>query len=147
MENLLDCKSRFSGNVSSVSLQVTLHRENMGSAFSLLKWAEQVGIERIKWNPVVFLNCASQEIRDRFSVPVGDLKQIREKLLSETVRCEGSLFFDNLQGSCVVSGMDCEGKSLQCPFAEEVWVWPDGHEDHCPNPNRRWNDAVYCVKK
>ena len=124
--------------VAAVSLQVTLHRENADFASELLRWAEQVGISRIKWNPVVFLGCASRELRERFALPEGAVERLRKDLLSGRVRCEGSLYFKGRGGSCAVSGKDCDGKSSECPFADEVWVWPDGHEDHCPNPRLRW---------
>lgn len=131
-------ESNNSRAVATVSLQVTLHRENADSASELLRWAERVGISRIKWNPVVFLGCASRELRERFALPEGAVERLRKDLHSDRVRCEGSLYFEVRGGSCAVSGKDCDGKSPECPFADEVWVWPDGHEDHCPNPKRRW---------
>ena len=143
VEKLLDVRRRLlegdsSQAVAAVSLQVTLHRENADFAPELLRWAERVGISRIKWNPVVFLGCASRELRERFALPEGAVERLRKDLHSDRVRCEGSLYFEVRGGSCAVSGMDCNGKSPECPFADEVWVWPDGHEDHCPEPERRW---------
>ncbi len=143
VERLLDVRRLLlegdsSQAVATVSLQVTLHRENAGSASELLRWAERVGISRIKWNPVVFLGCASRELQERFALPEGAVERLRKDLLSGRVRCEGSLYFEGQDGSCAVSGKDCDGKSPECPFADEVWVWPDGHEDHCPNPRLRW---------
>jgi MoaA/NifB/PqqE/SkfB family radical SAM enzyme len=143
VEKLLDVRRLLlegdsSQAVAAVSLQVTLHRENAGSASELLRWAERVGINRIKWNPVVFLGRASRELRERFALPEGALERLRTVLHSDKVRCEGSLYFEVRGGSCAVSGMDCDGKSSECPFADEVWVWPDSHEDHCPNPRLRW---------
>lgn len=143
VEKLLDVRRLLlegdsSQAVAAVSLQVTLHRENADSASELLRWAERVGINRIKWNPVVFLGCASRELRERFALPEGAVERLRKDLHSDRVRCEGSLYFEVRGGSCAVSGKDCNGKSPECPFADEVWVWPDGHEDHCPNPRLRW---------
>ena len=147
VEKLLDCRARLydglvaKGNrrAASVSLQVTLHRKNFEHVEQLLQWAEQVGICRVKWNPVVFLNCVSQDLRESFALPVGVVEQLRKVLRSNKVRCEGSLYFENRSGSCVVGG-NCshEGTWKDCPFADEVWVWPDGHEDHCPDPEQRW---------
>lgn len=141
VERLLEsrcCLEQAKKNAASVSLQVTLHRENVATALELLRWAEWVGISRIKWNPVVFLDCASQELRERFALPEGAVEQLRQELHSERVCCEGSLYFESRGSSCAVAGIDCDGCSSECPFADEVWVWPDGHEDHCPNPKRRW---------
>lgn len=143
VEKLLDVRRLLMENdslraVATVTLQVTLHRENAGSASELLRWAERVGINRIKWNPVVFLDRASKELRERFALPEGVVERLRKDLHSDRVRCEGSLYFEVRGGSCAVSGKDCNGKSSECPFADEVWVWPDGHEDHCPNPRLRW---------
>ena len=127
--------------VATVSLQVTLHRENFEHAGQLLQWAETVGISRVKWNPVVFLKCAPAELRERFALPEGAVEQLRSVLCSEKVRCEGSLYFESRGGTCT-DGSSCSvgGSCSQkaCPFANEVWVWPDGHEDHCPDPERRW---------
>ena len=138
------CRLEQSGKrTTSVSLQVTLHRENVEAAVPLLRWAEKIGVDRIKWNPVVFLDCASRELRERFALPEGAVERLCTELYSEKVCCEGSLFFRNRQGSCVVTGIDCDGNAPECPFADEVWVWPDGHEDHCPNPVRRWSSSCY----
>ena len=154
VERLLDVRRRLLESrrleqagkpVASVSLQVTLHRENMAMVSELLRWAEQAGINRIKWNPVVFLDCASQELRERFALPEGAVERLRSVLCSEKVRCEGSLYFEGHNGTCIDGGScsvggDCpqDGSQKGCPFADEVWVWPDGHEDHCPDPKRRW---------
>lgn len=151
VEKLLNCQARLQAEqtgeiyqrVSSVSLQVTLHRENFELAEQFLRWAGQVGINRIKWNPVVFLDCASQELRNRFALPGGAIERLQGALHSDKVRCEGSLYFENSLGSCAVKDGDCTGNSSDCPFADEVWVWPDGHEDHCPNPIRRWSSSCY----
>ncbi len=132
------CLEQSGKRAASVSLQVTLHRENASRAPELLRWAEQVGISRIKWNPVVFLDCAPQELRERFALPEGVVERLRQDLHSDRVRCKGSLYFKGRDGSCAVAGIDCDGCSSECPFADEVWVWPDGHEDHCPNPRLRW---------
>jgi MoaA/NifB/PqqE/SkfB family radical SAM enzyme len=137
VEMLLESRRRLEQagkRAASASLQVTLHRENFEHAGQLLRWAETVGISRVKWNPVVFLKCAPAELRERFALPEGAQEQLRSVLRSEKVRCEGSLYFEG-DGSCAVGG-SCSQKA--CPFADEVWVWPDGHEDHCPNPERRW---------
>ena len=134
---LLECRRRLeNGNItlSTVSLQVTLHRENLNRAEGILRWAEKVGIHRIKWNPVVFLKAAPKTLTDRFSVTAADLEPLRFMLHSDRVRCEGSLFFDRAENLCAVGGR-C---GPDCPFKDEVWVWPDGHEDHCPNPERRF---------
>ena len=123
--------------LSTVSLQVTLHRENLEQAESLLRWAEEVGIHRIKWNPVVFLSVAPPALVKRFSVTEADLETLRPLLHSDKVRCEGSLFFKDAEKLCAVGGQ-C---GSACPFADEVWIWPDGHEDHCPNPERRFSKS------
>ena len=124
--------------VATVSLQVTLHKKNLNDAPALVKWASAIGIDRIKWNPVVLLSVASQELRDMYALDDALLDSLRKELRSgalsaANVKHEGSLFFNNSVDHCVVGG-----KCDACPFAEEVWVWPDGHEDHCPNPERRW---------
>ena len=142
VEMLLESRRRLEQagkRAASVSLQVTLHRENFEHAGQLLQWAEQVGISRIKWNPVVFLKCAPAKLRERFALPEGAVEQLRSVLCSEKVRCEGSLYFENRDGVCAVGGICLQESGRRgCPFADEVWVWPDGHEDHCPDPERRW---------
>lgn len=124
---------------ATVSLQVTLHKKNVDKAAELVSWASSVGINRIKWNPVVLLSTASQELREMYALDDSLLESLRQKLRNgalsaSNVKHEGSLFFNNGKDFCAVGGK-CES----CPFADEVWVWPDGHEDHCPNPERRWS--------
>ena len=125
----------------TVSIQVTLHKKNVDKAAELVSWASSVGINRIKWNPVVLLSTASQELREMYALDDSLLESLRQKLRNgalsaSNVKHEGSLFFNNGKDFCAVGGK-CE----YCPFADEVWVWPDGHEDHCPNPERRWGEA------
>jgi len=124
---------------AAVSIQVTLHKKNVDKAAELVSWASSVGINRIKWNPVMLLSTASQELREMYALEDSLLESLRKELRkgalsASNVKHEGSLFFNNGKDFCAVGGK-CES----CPFADEVWVWPDGHEDHCPNPERRWS--------
>ena len=103
-----------------------------------MEWASAIGIDRIKWNKVVLLSSASQALREMYALDDAQLESLRNHLRSgefsaSNVKHEGSLFFKNCADQCAVGGK-CES----CPFADEVWVWPDGHEDHCPNPEKRW---------
>ena len=131
--------SEIAARPATVSIQVTLHKKNVDKAAELVSWASSVGINRIKWNPVVLLSTASQELREMYALDDSLLESLRQKLRNgalsaSNVKHEGSLFFNNGVDYCAVGGK-CES----CPFADEVWVWPDGHEDHCPNPERRWS--------
>ena len=123
--------------LATVSIQVTLHKKNVGEAAELASWASSIGIDRIKWNPVVLLSVAPRKLRDAYALDDSLLNTLRKELRTGSlsalnVKHEGSLFFNNTVDYCAVGGK-CES----CPFADEVWVWPDGHEDHCPNPERR----------
>ena len=153
VERLMACRRRKNeageNPLSTVSLQVTLHGENVPNESAALEWAKEMllfaednDIHRIKWNPVVILEGAPQSIRDRFRVDKKVLDLLRNELQSGKLRsakvCHGgSLFFENAAGLCPVGG-----KCVACPFEDEVWVWPDGHEDHCPNPERRWGMSL-----
>jgi organic radical activating enzyme len=124
--------------VATVSLQVTLHKKNLQNVPELVSWASAVGIDRIKWNKVVLLSVAPRALREMYALDDALLESLRKELRTgalsvSNVKYEGSLFFKNCADQCAVGGK-CES----CPFADEVWVWPDGHEDHCPNPERRW---------
>lgn len=143
VEQLLKLRHRLEvssiNNLSTVSLQVTLHRENLDQLEPILHWAESIGIHRIKWNPVVILDSMPQKIRSLFELDSETLAKLREEILlgalrSKQIKNEGSLFLENATGDCPMAS-DCS----KCPFKDEVWIWPDGHEDHCPNPKRRWN--------
>ncbi len=128
--------------VATVSLQVTLHRKNLKNVPELVKWASAIGVDRIKWNKVVVLSTAPQELREKYEIDDLQLELLRKDLrtvalTTPNVNHEGSLFFNNGTDLCPVGGK-CES----CPFADEVWVWPDGHEDHCPNPERRWGKTM-----
>ena len=132
------CAGIAKSRVATVSLQVTLHKKNLQDVPELVSWASAIGIDRIKWNKVVLLSTASQELREMYALNDASLESLRNEFRSgefsaSNVKREGSLFFDDGADVCAVGGK-CES----CPFADEVWVWPDGHEDHCPNPERRW---------
>ncbi len=127
--------------VATVSLQVTLHKKNLQDVPEFVSWASAIGIDRIKWNKVVLLSVASQAFREMYALDDAQLESLRNEFRSgvysaSSVKHEGSLFFKNCADQCAVGGK-CES----CPFADEVWVWPDGHEDHCPNPEKRWGEA------
>ena len=124
--------------VATISLQVTLHKKNLQEVPEIVSWVSAIGIDRVKWNKVVLLSSASQALREMYALDDALLESLRNHLRSgefsaSNVKHEGSLFFKNCADQCAVGGK-CES----CPFADEVWVWPDGHEDHCPNPERRW---------
>ena len=124
--------------VATVSLQVTLHRKNLDMVPDLVKWASSIGIARIKWNTVFFLSVASAALKSEFALD-GGLDKVRSLILDATalsggtVRNEGSLFMKIPCGH--FSQVDDT-----CPFTDEVWILPDGSEDHCPNPERRYVD-------
>lgn len=131
-------KLRENARCATVSLQVTLHKKNLQEVPEIVSWTSAIGIDRIKWNKVVFLSTASQSLREMYALDDASLESLRNHLRSgefsaSNVKHEGSLFFKNCADQCAVGGK-CES----CPFADEVWVWPDGHEDHCPNPERRF---------
>ena len=133
-----ECAETAESRVATISLQVTLHKKNLQDVPALVSWASANGIDRIKWNKVVLLSVASQELREMYALDDALLESLRNHLRSgefsaSNVKHEGSLFFKNCADQCAVGGK-CES----CPFADEVWVWPDGHEDHCPNPEKRF---------
>ncbi len=132
-----ECAGVAESRVATVSLQVTLHKKNMQNAPGVMSWASAIGIDRIKWNKVVFLSVAPVKLRKEYELGDDDVALLRSRLKSSKVRCEGSLFFtDCRNGNCAMGGVCGES----CPFTDEVWVWPDGHEDHCPDPERRFGD-------
>ena len=131
-------KLRENARCATVSLQVTLHKKNLQDVPELVSWASAIGIDRIKWNKVVLLSSASQMLREMYALDDAQLESLRNEfrlgaLSASNVKHEGSLFFNDSADICAVGGK-CES----CPFADEVWVLPDGHEDHCPNPERRF---------
>ena len=124
--------------VATISLQVTLHKKNLQEVPEIVSWVSAIGIDRVKWNKVVLLSSASQALREMYALDDASLESLRNEFRSgefsaSNVKHEGSLFFKNCADQCAVGGK-CES----CPFADEVWVWPDGHEDHCPNPEKRF---------
>ena len=110
----------------SVTLQVTVHKKLVAMVPEILAWAESIGIARIKWNLPVFIS-GGQELRTRYGVDAATVRELRE-FLSPHGRCEGSLFFDGVaQDGCTM-------------FKDEIWILPDGSEEFCPNPERRFGD-------
>jgi len=138
----VDCAGTAKSRVATVSLQVTLHKKNLQNVPELVSWASAMGIDRIKWNKVVLLSSASQALREMYALDDALLESLRNEFRSgefsaSNVKHEGSLFFNDSVDLCAVGGK-CES----CPFADEVWVWPDGHEDHCPNPEKRFGGGA-----
>ncbi|MCF0224233.1 MAG: radical SAM protein [Fibrobacter sp.] len=120
--------------VSTVSLQVTLHKKNVEQARNILMWAESIGIARVKWNVAYFLERASDDLKKRYALDDETIAVLREELHSDKVLCEGSLFFNDQE--CV------DVSNLECPFRDEIWVYPDGSEDHCPHPEHRFGKGM-----
>lgn len=139
VERLLDCRQRLCSRgksaLSTVSLQVTLHGKNCHKAVGLLRWAEAVGVHRIKWNPVVFLSVADRLLVEEYGLKDGDVEALRETLHSTKLKCGGSLFFS--KKLAVACGKETAG---DCPFDGEIWIMPDGSEQKCPNPERRFGN-------
>ena len=149
VEKLLNVRNRLRANaanagdvscanivkIATVSLQVTLHKKNFHEVPRLVEWASSIGIDRIKWNKVVFLKCLARELQESYELSDSDIALLRSQLNSSKVCCEGSLFFDNSRKGFCAMGGKC-GKS--CPFADEIWILPDGTEDCCPNPEHRF---------
>ena len=132
------CAETAESRVATISLQVTLHKKNLQEVPEIVSWVSAIGIDRVKWNKVVLLSSASQALREMYALDDALLESLRNHLRSgefsaSNVKHEGSLFFNDSADICAVGGK-CES----CPFADEVWVWPDGHEDHCPNPEKRF---------
>lgn len=127
-----DCSAR----VATVSLQVTVHKKILHSVPEILRWAETVGIARIKWNLPVFIS-AGERLRGEYGISGPAANEIRRELellqaRYPRVRCEGSLFF----------GADSAGEGPCKFFQDEIWILPDGSEEHCPNPERRFGDRT-----
>ncbi|SHK69581.1 hypothetical protein SAMN05720468_105100 [Fibrobacter sp. UWEL] len=139
VERLLNCRrmleSQGMRDLSSVSLQVTLHGKNVSEAAGLLHWAEAVGVHRIKWNPVVFLSVAPPSLVAEYGLKEGDVEILRETLTSTKLKCGGSLYFPQNP-----AGSTADGAAGECPFDGEIWILPDGSEQKCPNPERRFGN-------
>ena len=132
------CAATVEAGVATVSLQVTLHRMNLKDVPQLVSWASAIGISRIKWNPAVFLSVAPGEFHRKFAL-ASDLDEIRRQILDAVVCCGSKV---KNEGALFMNGSHRHFSQVDgtCPFTEEVWVWPDGHEDHCPSPERRFGD-------
>lgn len=130
-----DCARTAKSRVATVSLQVTLHKKNLQKVPEIVSWASAIGIDRIKWNKVVLLKGVPPEFRKEYELTEDDVALLRSRLKSTKVRCEGSLFFtDSHNGDCAMGGV-C---GVSCPFKDEIWILPDGSENHCPDPEHRF---------
>lgn len=170
VERLVGMRREVRGRCATVSLQVTLHSRTAGYALEILRWAETLGIDRIKWNLPVFLSVASAELRNRYELQDNEAQYLRGVLVSTTVCCEGSLFWgrnrketpkrfadedarkerydvgckvrlDADYNACCNDDNNAEKKAAGCPFVNELWILPDGSTQNCPNPERRFGDA------
>ena len=130
-----DCVGTAESRCATVSLQVTLHKKNLPEVPELVSWASAIGIDRIKWNKVVLLKCVPPEFRKEYELTEDDVALLRSRLKSTNVHCEGSLFFTGSHnGDCALGGV-C---GVSCPFIDEIWILPDGSENHCPDPEHRF---------
>ena len=130
-----DCVGTAESRGATVSLQVTLHKKNLQDVPALVSWSSANGIDRIKWNKVVLLKCVPPEFRKEYELSENDVALLRSRLKSAKVRCEGSLFFTySHNGDCAMGGV-C---GVSCPFMDEIWILPDGSENHCPDPEHRF---------
>jgi len=127
--------------IASVSVQATLHGKNLMMIPELIAWATAVGIDRIKWNRAVFLSDCKPELRMAYELD-RSVDELRQYILNcgvmcgSSVRNEGSVF-----ASANVSAKRFSLADGTCPFAEELWILPDGSEQHCPHPERRFGNS------
>lgn len=125
--------------IATISLQVTLHKKNLHEVPELVEWAALIGIDRIKWNKVVLLKCLARELRESYELSDSDIASLRSQLNLSNACYEGSLFFDDSRkGDCAMGGK-C---GVSCPFADEIWILPNGNIDYCPNPEHRFGNYV-----
>lgn len=145
VERLLAVRKCMSNSqCATVTIQVTLHKKNLMMIPELIAWASVAGIERIKWNSAVFLSGTPSALREEFELdrPLEELqKYILDccEMCGSKIRNEGSLFtFPNGKSNFSL-------KNGTCPFADELWILPDGSEQHCPSPERRFgNENAEC---
>jgi len=119
-------------STATLSLQVTLNALNVYSIQDILEFASECQVSRIKWNLPVFLSLASDSYKARYAISPNLYSELQEKIKTESerlsIQAKGSLFFE-------------KKVSVDCPFAKEVWVYPDGTKSHCPNPENRFGDS------
>ena len=72
-----DCAETAESRVATVSLQVTLHKKNLQDVPEIVSWASAIGVDRIKWNKVVFLSTASQSLREIYALDDAPLESLR----------------------------------------------------------------------
>jgi len=124
-------------SVSTISLQVTVCKMNWKELADILAFAEKTGIDRIKWNKAFFLS----ETRPSFKKEYG-----LDEEGSAYEEWKQMAFFIQKEAKIRVEGpfLDLEkrepSKELKCPFLDEIWVFPDGSYEYCPNPERRFGD-------
>lgn len=154
VERLIEIRKNVAGKVgegnradtakgaATISLQVTLHKENLMMIPEIIVWAEAIGIARIKWNTAVFLSTAPAGLLERYALPLDRVMEIRNYVkgfaaLGSRVKHEGSLFFEK-RGNETAQGSVQSSNGEICGFDDELWILPDGSEQHCPNPERRF---------
>lgn len=121
---------------ATLSLQVTLHEKIKPDLQPLLRFAESIGIHRVKCNLPVFLSCAPQELRSIYQPSAETLDYFRQVLQSTSLKLEGSFFHEKKDHQ----KKDGLHRPENCRFLKELWVLPDGSREHCPNPERRFGD-------
>ena len=139
-------KNSGQSRVATVSLQVTLHKKLLRSVPEILRWADSVGIARVKWNLPVLIS-AGESLRAEYGIAGSAVHEIRRELeslraLYPRVRCEGSLFFGADTAGAMPVRKIASGEGPCDFFKDEIWILPDGTEERCPNPERRFGDRT-----
>lgn len=123
-------------DVSTISLQVTVCRLNWRELPAILDFAEEIGINRIKWNKAVFLSDAEESLQHYCLEEDGEEAEKWKQMAffiqkKAKIQIEGTFF--NLDKTPSL-------EKSRCPFFNEIWVFPDGTFEYCPNPERRFGN-------
>lgn len=123
--------------VSTISLQVTVCKKNWMELSAILEFAENSGINRIKWNKAIFLSTTPASVLKEYQLDeqgesAKEWQEVAHALLAKAkIPIEGTLFNLSLKNAVIED---------KCPFLDEIWVLPDGSFEYCPSPERRFGN-------
>lgn len=116
-------------SVAELSLQMAVSKSNIQEVKPVVGMAAELGFDRVKLNRAVFLGGEEPELLKE-SLPAEDSVEL-SFAKDLPVRLEGTLVKSQSQ------------KLAACPFfGREIWILPDGSEEPCPDPGRRYSRSA-----
>ncbi|HSQ41864.1 MAG TPA: radical SAM protein [Fibrobacteraceae bacterium] len=128
-------RNLYSKTSSRISLQIIVQRRNLYELPKLLRWAAELGLDRVKIHPL-WIHHPSMECESLFHNSQG--RSLWDAQLPELKRIaqQGSFVLQGALPSTELCAAPEESPNL-CPFlGHELWIAPDGNVRVCCHPRQ-----------